>query len=258
MLNEQTTTPAQEFDPYASASDPVVPNYDLWGKVEINAWACALVKGTGKVPYDSNNPNHKRFTAIDVFIQPLQEIDVKYPKTLEEHWVAEFPEWAKITLPSIKGAGFENIREINGKWAQVARVPNGKKYEKKDKATGQPTGEMADETTFKFTQFFESEDACRAAYLAAGGQPSSNGNGNGNGHNVPTPIVDTDAQERASAYAFLKVIVVNAAKGKAAFADAKTAVTGAIAQYPPVAKFYNGESLEVGQLITEATGLLPF
>lgn len=249
---EQTAT--QEFDPFASASDPELPNYDLWGMVEINAYACALVKGQGKVPYDPAI-HDKRFTGIDIYIQPLAEIDVKYPKTYEEHLVAEFPEWAKITLPSIKAAGYANVREINGKWARVARVPNGKKYPKKDSA-GNATGEMAEETTFKFVEFFNSEEDCRKAYLAAGGKP---GNGS-NGHNVPTsePVTGPDDQERATAYAFLKVIVGNAAKGKATFAEAKDAVGLALAQYPTVAKFYNAEAVEVGMLITEVTKLLPF
>src|SRR4030065_1385466 len=97
-----TTPETKEFDPFASASDPVIQTYDLFGKVEISAWACALVKGTGKVPFDPNNPNHKRLTAIDVFIEPLAEIDVKYPRSLESHWLAGFVGWAKITLPSIK------------------------------------------------------------------------------------------------------------------------------------------------------------
>ncbi len=235
----ETTT--QEFDPFASASDPVVKSYDLFGMVEINAWACALVKGQGKVPFDPQNASHKRYTAIDVFIQPLVEMDVRYPKSCEEHWVAEFPEWAKITLPSIKAAGFDNVREINGKWARVARVPNGKKYEKKDRATGQPTGEFAEETTFKFVEFYASEDACRAAYLANGGQPVATA--------TETPVAQGD---EATAYAFLKVIVSNATRGKSSIEEAKEAVETALAQYPTVTKFYNVESDGTLELINAA------
>lgn len=244
MINQPSPTETEEFDPYASASDPVVQNFDLFGQVEINAWACALVKGTGKVPFDPTNPNHKRFTAIDVFIQPLLEIDVKYPKSLECHWLAEFAEWAKITLPSIKAAGIANVREINGKWARVARVPNGKKYEKKDKATGQPTGEFADETTFKFVAIYDTEDACRAAYLANGGTPS-------NGH-VAAEIVTSLNNEKDTNFAFLKVIVSNAARGKTDLGEAKDAVGVALLQYPTVAKYFTVDSDETIALINEA------
>ena len=243
MINEPIAV-QEEFDPFASASDPAVQTYDLFGKVEISAWACALVKGTGKVPFDAQNPAHKRFTAIDVFIQPLPEIDVKYPKTCEEHWVAEFPEWAKITLPSIKAAGFDNVREINNKYARITRVPSGKKYEKKDRTTGQPTGEFADETTFKFVEFYGSEDECRKAYFAAGGQPMTN---------APQQVAtDPNDQAKQTALQFLKVIVTNAAKGKNTFDDAKLAVGLAITQYPTVAEHFNAESAEVTDLINQA------
>lgn len=244
------TTATQEFDPFESASNPATRSFDLWGKVDLSAWACALVKGTGKVPYDSNNPAHKRFTAIDIYVQPLIELDVKYPKSLEDHLVAEFPEWVKITLPSIKALGIDNVREVNGKWARVARVPNGKKYDKKDK-DGNPTGEKADETTFKFITLFDSEEACRADYFANGGKPLE-------GKNAPQPVTGSDDNERNTAAAFLKVIVTNAARGKADFASAKEAVAQALTQYPTVSKFFNADSIETGALITEVTGHLPF
>lgn len=246
MINDpiNTDTPADEFDPFASASDPVQQNFDLFGQVEINAWACALVKGAGKMPFDPTNPDHKRYTAIDVFIQPLLEIDVKYPKSLECHWIAEFPEWAKITLPSIKAAGVANVREVNGKWARVARVPNGKRYEKKDKATGQPTGEYADETTFKFVAIYDTEDACRAAYLANGGTP-------GNGH-VAASVSNPDDTEKATNLAFLKVIVTNAVRGKTDLGEAQDAVGVALLQYPTVAKYFTVDSDETVALISEA------
>jgi len=239
MIQDPQTT---EFDPFASASDPTVQTYDLFGQIEINAWAGALVKGQGRIPFDPTNPNHKRLTMIDVFVQPLAEIDVKYSKTLECHWVAEFPEWAKITLPSIKALGIDNVREINGKWARVARVPNGKQYEKKD-AQGNPTGEMRDETTFKFVAFYTDEDACRAAYVAAGGQVGANGNGN----SAPVTAEDTEKQ---TALAFLRVIVQNAARGKKPN-EANRAVLTALAQYPTVSKYFNIDSTETQNLIAE-------
>lgn len=235
--------PVEEFDPFASASDPSVETrtYDLFGMVEISAWACHLQKGVGKVPFDAANPDHKRMTAIDVFIQPLPEMDVKYPKTLEDHWIAEFPTWAKITLTSIKAAGFENVREINGKWARVTRVDSlDKPFDKKD-AQGNPTGEKTTKKTMKFVEFYDTEDACRAAYIAAGGQPV--------GHNQPAMISnDPDASEKLAAAAFLPVIVKNACTGKKFTDDWKPAVNTALAAYPMVAKHYNAESPEVAEL----------
>lgn len=253
----------KEYDPFEAASNPVQRSFDFWGKVDLSAWAGALVKGQGRVPFNPDDPNHKRLTMIDIFIQPLLEIDVKYPKTLEDHSIAEFAEWAKITLPSIKEAyqkltGHElgSVQEVNGMFARIAHVPNGRKYEKKDRATGRPTGEYADETSFKFVTLFADENACRADYIAVNGEPAPKGNG----HNVPTtdPIVAPEDAERTTAYAFLKVIVTNAARGKATWNEAKESVASALTQYPTVAKYYNAESIETGQLITDSTGLMPY
>ena len=256
MLDEKTTQ--TEVDPFDAASNPPEQTYDLFGKVEISAWACALVKGQGKVPFDPNT-HDKRYTAIDIFVQPLAEIDVKYPRSLEIHPIAEFGEWAKIVLPSIKALGIDNVREVNDRWARIARVPTGKTYDKKD-ASGNPTGEKGNETTFKFVTLFADEDACRAAYVAAGGA-ASNGNG-ATGHNVPLQAGTEDA-EKATAFQFLKVIVQQSTKGMTKethkWADAVAAVQKGIDVYPDVVgQYYKADSLEVGALITEHTNLLPF
>jgi len=241
----------KEFDPFEEASNPPEQTYDLFGMVEINAWACAFQKGVkGGVPYDPA-VHEKRHTMIDIFIQPLPEINVKYPKSLEFHDVTWSVSWSKFTLPSIKALGIDNVREINGKWARVARVPNGRQYPAKD-TQGNPTGEMKDETTFKFVQFFDTEDACRSAYLAAGGQPS------GNGHNNPTfTSVTPEDAERIQALNILRVVINNVAPGKLNFAEVEEAIKAHVF-YPHVEKWYTVDSVETRELITELTGHLPF
>lgn len=248
---EPIETGTDEFDAFDAATNAQVRSFDLFGIVEISAWACHLEKGSGKIPFDPQNPNHKRMTAIDVFIQPLPEIDVKYPKTLECHWLAEYNTWAKITLPSIKEA-FQNatgqelgsVRQINGMYARVARVDSlDKPYPKKDSSTNQPTGEMVTPKTFKFVEFYADEAACRAAYVAAGGQPMQGGS--------PAQSVDTAPvdNEKQSAMAFLPVIVKNALEGKGLKVtdDWKAAVNTALGQFPLVAKHFTAESPEVAQ-----------
>src|SRR5574341_1250267 len=159
----------QEDALFDEASNPTEKTYDLFGKVEVRVWECGFEKGVrGGVPYDPTR-HEKRHLMVDMFIQPLAEIDVKYQFLLEFHDVTWSRSFAGILLPSIKALGINNLREINGRWARVARVPNGRQYEKKD-TSGNPTGEMRDETTFKFLAFYDSEDECRAAYLANGGQ----------------------------------------------------------------------------------------
>lgn len=236
------------FDPFAAATEAKLRSFDLFGLVEISAWACHLEKGQGKIQFDPANPNHKRMTAIDVFIQPLPEIDVKYPKSLECNWLAEYATWAKITLPSIKEA-FQNatgnemgsVKQINGMYARVARVDSlDKKYPKKDDA-GNLSGEMVTPKTFKFVEFYVDENACRAAYIAAGGQPMNG--------NSPAPVADAAPvdNEKQSAMAFLPVIVKNALQGKGLKIndDWKGAVNTALTQFPLVAKHFTAESPEV-------------
>ena len=257
MQPTNTLTPVtpDEFDAFDSASNPDVltGNFDLFGKVEITAWACHLQKGVGKVPYDATNPDHKRLTAIQTYIQPLVEIDVKYPKQWECDWLAEYATWAKITLPSIKdafqkfaGAEMGSVREINGKWARIARVDSLEKpYDKKDSA-GNPTGEKGVKKTFKFVEIYDSEEACRAAYLANGGKTADV---------KPATQLDAVDAEKSVQAAFLNVIVPNACNGKKTLDEAKAAVTLALPNYPTVAKVFTSDSPEVIALINKSLGL---
>lgn len=238
-----------DFDPFAAASNPdyVTPSYDLYGLIELTAFGCALIKGQGKVPWEALDETqkaaNKRVTAIQMYIQPLAEIDVKYPKQWECDWIAEYATWNKITLPSIKAQGFENVREINGKWARVARVDSlDKPYDKKD-AAGNPTGEKGVKKTFKIVAVYDTEEACREAYLANGGKSAEM-------HaSESAPVADPADAEKTTALAFLRVIVTNACKGKTMTDDWKGAINTALAQYPTVSKHFTAESPEVMELI---------
>jgi len=249
-VNMPLPVEATEFDPFAAASNPDVatPNYDLFGLVELTAFGCALIKGQGKTPWEALTPEqqaaNKRVTAIQMYVQPLAEIDVKYPKQWECDWIAEYQTWASITLPSIKAMGFENVREINGKWARIARVDSkDKPYDKKD-AAGNLTGEKAVKKTFQFVEIYDTEEACRAAYLANGGKSAE----------AAAPVADPADAEKTAALAFLKVIVENACNGKTITDDWKAAVNTALAQYPLVNKHFTAESPEVAKLALPVLG----
>ena len=236
---------ATEFDPFAAASNPDVatPNYDLFGLIELNAYGCALIKGQGKTPWEALTPEqqaaNKRVTAIQMYVQPLPEIDVKYPKQWECDWIAEYQTWASVTLPSIKAQGFENVRDINGKWARIARVDSkDKPYDKKD-ANGNLTGEKAIKKTFKIIEIYDTEDACREAYIANGGKSAE----------AAAPVAYPADAEKTAALAFLKVIVTNATKGKTMSDNWKGAINTALTRYPTVAKFFNADSPEVMDMI---------
>jgi len=225
-----------EFDPFAAASNPTLPAFELWGMMEVSAWACALVKGQGKVPYDQA-VHEKRATAIDLFIQPLPEQNITNTKSCERHLIAESKEWANVVWASIKEAGITNLRELNGKYARVAVVPSGRKWIDNK-------GESREETTFKFLAIYDAEETCRAAYLAAGGKD----------RNAPqmtsfSPEVSKEDGEKQTALAFLQVIVPNAVKGKTTPEEKLVAVNTALTQYPTVSKFFNALSPEVVTLM---------
>lgn len=242
----------QETDLYDEASNPQERTYDLFGKVEINVWECGFTKGVkGAQAYDPAR-HDKRHLMVDMFIQPLAEIDVKYPKSLEFHDVT----WSRpygIVWSSIKALGINNLREVAGRWVRVGKVPDGNSYQRKDANGNLMTNQdgspvMVETTCFKFVEFFADEDACRAAYLAAGGKAAD---ANGNGH---SPAEDA---ERIQARNTMIAVINNVAPGKTTFAEVQEAIK-AHGFYPYVVKYYPVDSVETGQLISEMTKLLPF
>lgn len=194
-----TAQPAvAEYDPYESATNATLRPQAYFGQVQCNAWPCVLVKGAGKVAF---NPQvHKienRVTAIDISLQTIAEQPVSFP--LVRNLIAESPAWVKIVMPSFKALGLASARELNNKWAKAEMVPSGRKYEKKDRQTGKPTGEMAEETTFKFLAFYADEASCRAAFLG-GAQPAAEAQST-------TQPAATNANEYNTALQFLKLLL---------------------------------------------------
>ena len=59
--------------------EPVVqPTFEIWGQAFVAVWKAALVKGEGKVPFDSKV--HKNMVhAIDISILPLDEQNAPVP-----------------------------------------------------------------------------------------------------------------------------------------------------------------------------------
>jgi len=251
MLNQNQVQTPEEEKLWDEVNNPPEKTYDLFGQlVDMNIFKGGYQKGTrGAVPFDPAI-HQKAMVIVRFYIQPLPEINVKYVDQLT-YESPNWADWGKVTFPSIKAQGIDDAREVNNRWFRFARVPNGKKYDKKD-VQGNPTGEQGDEMTWKIVALFSDEDACRAAYIATGGQVS------GNGRNVPTPAATSENTEMTTAYAFLKVIVANAARGKTTWAEAKEAVAQSLTQYPTVTQFYTVDSIETGKLITETTQLLPF
>ncbi len=179
-------------DPYDSATNATLAPRSYYGQIQVDAYFCVLVKGTGKVPYDGGQHRAEdRRTAIDISLLPLAEQNVNFD--LRRATIAESREWAGIIWPSLKALGVSSVRDVNGKWAKMQQVPSGRTYRNS-------AGEEKEATTFKFLALYDDEVACRAAYLTDTGKPAEqgpaaagtnggNGNGsNGNGHDLQVAI----------------------------------------------------------------------
>ena len=244
MLDEKQTQ--EETELWNEANNPPEKTYDLFGQlVDLQIFKGAYQTGTrGAVPFDPA-VHQKAQTIIRFYIQPLPEINVKYVDQLT-YESPVWADWGKITFPSIKAQGINDAREVTNRWFRFSRVSNGKTYTKSDGGTGE-------EKTWKIIELYADENACRDAYVKSGGSAA-----NSNGHNAPKSI-ETDPGKQ-TAYKFLKVIVFNAVRGLTDCSVAKEAVAKVIAQYPDaVGKYYTADSVETGELMTQANDkLLPF
>jgi hypothetical protein len=220
-----------------SANNPQQPANYLWGKCEIRAETVGLVKGIGKEPFDP--VKHQRaWTSIEVFIDPLPELNIGNLNVCNRNMLAESVEWGKFVLKSIHDLGIQNVREVDGLWVRVETVPTGDTYEK--------DGKTKDRTTFKFVAAFKNEDECRKAYLA------ENGN---NGQAAPNPAPAqqaTSTSERDMAFKFLTTIVSNAWKTSSGNYDAaKVEIAAKIAQLPLITKHFNVDGTEIAEMLMQ-------
>ena len=197
MATNPPTT--QTFDdPFESASNATLAPRNYYGQIQIDAYFCVLQKGVGKLPYDAGQ--HKaedRRTAIDISLLPIAEQNITFE--LRREIIAESREWAGIVWASLKALGLASVRDANGAWAKMQQVGTGRRYRNSE-------GEEKEATTFKFLALYDSEDACRAAYLTDTGQDPNqapaaatpaNGNGNGANHDldVARPFIAAFAKQ---------------------------------------------------------------
>lgn len=238
---EQTVNQTQQTvidDPWDSAENPVFRASEYWGQVNLDMWYCVLEKGVGKIQFDpQSNRIEDRRTAIDISLDTLPEQNITFE--VSRSMIAESAEWAKIVLPSIKALGL-SPRELNGKWVKLHFKPTSRKYTNSN-------GEERENTTFEFLALFPDEIACRADF--AGG-PSTNGSSSA------SVTIDPGDKEKQTAFAFLKVIVEKAAKGKTDLEAIRAEIAKTIVAYPMVAKVFTVDSPETVQLIMD--NMAPF
>lgn len=211
-------------DVWGAAENAKPPSSTFFGEVQLDVWFCALIKGTGKVPFDSgqHKPEQKR-TAIDITITPLVSRGVTW--VLERKLIAESRQWAGMVLPSIRALG-ASPKQLNGKYVQYEMKPTGRTW------TGTDGAEKT-ETVPVFAAMFGTEDECEAAADAFYTAPAETGNGNG----------AQDGAEKATAAKFLPAL----------WAQSKGDMTGfgnLISGNPLTNKFFDLSSPEVLAVIS--------
>jgi len=237
------------MDPYAAAmaAKPRPPVF--WGSLMTDAQFVVLEKGIGRLPFDpAQHPAERRVTAIDLSLLPITEMNLNSP--IERNAIAEFGEWIKIILPSLKDLGVE-LRDLNNKFVKVKMVPTGRKYTN-------DAGEEREATTFKFLKVFADENECVADYLSGEEeapepqpepaqaatpveqpQPTS-----GNGHDP----------EKETARKFLEVLVDNAVNGQTDLKVILDTLQGSLDSTPFVGKYFAANTPEVLELVNSKLG----
>lgn len=226
MATEQRT---YSDDPMETASNATLAPRTYYGEVDVDAYFCVLVKGTGKVLWDSDQHSiDERRTSIKLTVTLIAESG--RPDPMEREMIAESREWVQITWASLKALGVTSVRDIKGKFAKVQFAPTGRKWTTRE-------GEEREATTFKFLALYDTEDECRAAWAADNA-----------GANAPadTAAPDTNSAEKATAYEFLRVLV-NTHK------DDRAALATTIASIPQISKWFTVDSPETQELLKKAS-----
>lgn len=225
----------QYTDPYDTADNAELPASETWGELAVDAWFCVLQKGSKPVPF---NPQvHKvedRRTQIELNIVPLPEMGLSF--STQRKMLSESREWAGIVWQSLKDLGVKSVREVNSKWTRVELVSTGRTYEK--------DGVKKEATTIKFLAVFDSEDACRAAYLAEhpnranSNQAPQQASTTATAQRQPSP----SDQEKATALKFLEVLVAQSGGDEAKLASQMVGM-------PLITKFFAVQSPEVQAML---------
>ena len=241
----QNVNTAVMDDPFAAADNAQLRPREYYGQLSVDAYFCKLVKGKGKVPWDSQvDPIDGRCTAITMILTPLVETGLNMQ--LRREMIAESVEWVRIVLPSIKAQGIPSAKQADGRWVRLVQEPTGRKY------TPKSGGEEREATTFKLLDAYATEEACKAAYFAATGQQDTSeqdafGDAIGDamaGAPAAAPA-GNNSKQRETAMAFVAAL----AKQHRGNLDTIKATVNTI---PLITAVYDPESAEFAQLVAES------
>lgn len=208
-------------------------NTTLFGQISSDVWACALVKGVGKVPFDPEvHAADQRVIAIELTLTPLASSP--NPRISKRELINNSAEWAKTVLPSIKALNTD-LDRLKDAYVRVELVP-ARTY------TDKTSGEQKTATTFKLMEVYPDEAACEAAAAALfrKGSGTADGVTAGSAGYAPEPPVGGMTKE--TALGFLKMLHAQA-KG-----DTDVFLSKLMAQ-PPILAHFGADSKEVQELM---------
>jgi len=235
-----------EMDAFDDATNYTPPPPEYYGEIDIDAWAIAgYVKGQFKPVWNPNDPLHKvKQTNVKMILIPLPEANATF--TIEREMVVQDRKsgWTNITWKSAQALGIVNARDLKSKFAKLKLTKTGENYHKKDDVTGERTGDLVEKTTFEFLEIYDSEETCRAAYLAARGEDTSTT------EQTPVPAPVNDAKK--TALDFAKVVIKNA-KINNAPETVKDAVAAQFENMPMINAHYSVDDDEIAALIDGVT-----
>lgn len=223
-------------DPFDEASDPVLPVFELYGEISLDAWFCTLQKGAGKLPYNEHTDKAEdRRTNVDLIVHPIAALNLRNPQ--ERKMLTTSNAWAKVTWPSLQKLGIVKANEANNRWCKCKMTGTGRKYTDKN-------GEQREETSFEFLALYNSQAECEAAYANRHDSAGETGGSAANAEPVDP--------EKAGALQFAAAVVKNAkVQTGDDFGAFRNLISSKLASMPLTAKYFTVDSPEIIHLMTE-------
>lgn len=218
------------IDPFDAATTAGEFAGVFYGKLEVTAQFVVLERGVGKSVFDDQKHDEKdRRTEISILLNPIDAMNMTMH--IDRQIIAESAEWSRHVWPSARDLGVSNARELNGRYVRAEMVKTGRTWNDKK------SGEKREGTTFKFTAFFESLEACEEAYFADLGVSPTESDKAGSD--------DIAELEKQTAEQFLPALVKQADGDRGKLAEL-------IANMPIISKHFTVDSPEVQALMVGA------
>lgn len=150
-----TSTTVDILDEAMTPSPPPSLERTYFGRVVIvDAWACTLVRGQGKVPFDpSQHTQRQKCIAIKLGIACESRDGNAY--SVDQDVINSSKEWREFTLPSLQAIG-KDLKSLQDCYVQVSRKPTGETYVN-------ASGERKDRTALVFQSAYPDKLAMQAA-----------------------------------------------------------------------------------------------